>query len=482
MRQLLQWPLWRIALLGFALYALTAWFSAGYHHPDEHFQLLEFARYMLGRCPAAALPWEFGAKIRPGLQPLLAAQAMRLSETCQLHDPFAQAFLLRLLSAVLSIGCLWGWARYLQDRYPGQALGQRLLWLGGLLWFAPYLGVRFSSENWSALSFAAGLLCLLQGLDRQRLVLLFTAGLLLALSFFFRFQMAFALLGLGGWLLWQGALRLRGWLALCAGALPALALGLWADQRLYGSWEPVALHYFWSNIVENKAAHWGTSPWWYYLPTFLLQAGPPLSLLLLLALGFALRAYHRSSPLPWVLLLFLLGHSLVGHKEFRFLFPMLLPMLVLVAQGWPLVRDFWGKKRWFRWVLAGSVVLNLVALPLRCLLPAQEAMPVLRYLHAQAQVHPQRPVWAVERDPFELVGLDAGFYRPAHMPLRVLPNLAALDSLPKVEGLLVYPKSRLQGQPAARRVYSNFPDWVLRFNPNDWQGRSRIWSVYQLNN
>jgi GPI mannosyltransferase 3 len=52
---------------------LTAWFNGGYFHPDEHWQILEFAWYKLGHEPASILPWEFPAQIRPGLQPWIAA-------------------------------------------------------------------------------------------------------------------------------------------------------------------------------------------------------------------------------------------------------------------------------------------------------------------------------------------------------------------------------------------------------------------------
>ncbi len=47
--------------LAFALHVLGAWFSAGWQHPDEHYQIIEFARYLLGEISSDGLPWEFGA-------------------------------------------------------------------------------------------------------------------------------------------------------------------------------------------------------------------------------------------------------------------------------------------------------------------------------------------------------------------------------------------------------------------------------------
>ena len=50
---------------------VTAWFSETFYFPDEHYQILEFMAFKLGITPAAELPWEFSARIRPWFQPLV---------------------------------------------------------------------------------------------------------------------------------------------------------------------------------------------------------------------------------------------------------------------------------------------------------------------------------------------------------------------------------------------------------------------------
>ena len=50
---------------------VTAWFSVTFYFPDEHYQVLEFVSYKLGVTRAGDLPWEYSARIRPWLQPLL---------------------------------------------------------------------------------------------------------------------------------------------------------------------------------------------------------------------------------------------------------------------------------------------------------------------------------------------------------------------------------------------------------------------------
>jgi hypothetical protein len=30
------------------------------------------------------------------------------------------------------------------------------------------------------------------------------------------------------------------------------------------------------------------------------------------------------------------------------------------------------------------------------------------------------------------------------------------------------------------RMFAYYPDWLLLNNTNDWQGRTRIWAIYRL--
>src|SRR5919206_4106439 len=64
-------------LIGLAFHLVAAYFNAGYYHYDEHFQILEFANYKLGRVPAESLAWEFHEKIRPWFQPAMAYVLIR---------------------------------------------------------------------------------------------------------------------------------------------------------------------------------------------------------------------------------------------------------------------------------------------------------------------------------------------------------------------------------------------------------------------
>lgn len=275
---------------------------------------------------------------------------------------------------------------------------------------------------------------------------------------------------------------------LLAGGALAAALGIWADAWLYG--EPVftAYRYFEANIVQDIAANWGTAPWWYYLVQALLTAVPPVSIVLLALLGLGLWR-ERKGALVWCLVPFLLVHTAVGHKELRFLYPMLLPVLVLTVQGlgvWKIAGKIpaWAARTTrFVWSLALGV--NFVLLPVRSLLAAQESAPYFRFLYDYAAGQPDPVVvFSKEKSMYELVGLPVHFYRSPKVQNRIVETFAPDSMLadPAPTRLILSQQLSLPDSlPGLRtkRMYTYFPDWILQFNPNDWQSRSRIWSVYR---
>ncbi|MCA0237039.1 MAG: hypothetical protein LCH81_11710 [Bacteroidetes bacterium] len=474
----------RIAFfLSMALYAVTAWFSEGYHHPDEHFQVIELANYKLGGTSLQELPWEYEAQIRPGLQPALAYAIIRAAQALGISDPFFQVFLMRLLSGVLACILFFAWARRLdaEDKNAGDALR----WMALLLWFVPYLSVRFSSENMAGLSFVAGALLLLQGLEKQGWKV-FVAGFLLGLSFFFRYQMGFALAGLAVWLLWhsyQIRAGIRPILWLFSGFVAACIPGFAADIWLYGTYTFAPYNYFISNIVDNKAAYWGTSPWWYYLEQTVLTATPLVGLLLLLLLVNGLRK-KRDNVLVWSLMPFLLAHFVVGHKEMRFMYPMLLPILVLAAWGWADGRSrLTAQKRLWRWVrplVVVTLVVNCLLLPVRSLLAAQESVACFHFLYRYAEKNPVT-VYSHKKLLYESVGLNMNFYRSPNIHNIMYLNVRA-KNIPAGSLLLSQDLILKNPPPGAQttRLYAYFPEWILKVNVNDWQSRTRMWSLYRV--
>ncbi len=473
--------------IGVILCVIAAWCTIGYHHPDEHFQIWEFAHYKLGRIPASELAWEFPAQMRPGLQPFMAYSVIRFFEWMGLPNPFIQVFFMRLVCGLAALWVYWKWTQWLaHDLEDPEAL--RWMRLGILFfWLMPYLNVRFSSENTSAICFFGGLLVLVKSLDKPRALQLITAGLLLGLSFFFRFQIAFATIGLGAWLIWVKRPGFHTWLWLFLGGLMATGIGLATDVWLYGKWVFAPYNYFFSNIVEGKAATFGVEPFWWYITELPVAFLPPLSIWLLLLAGYGL--FHRPVHVfSWCLIPFVLAHSLVAHKEVRFLFPMALVFFFLAAVGWKEIstrRTFsMGWTRFFRFL----IFVNMVVLIFRMLTPAKELTVYARYLWNWGKNHPESTVYFVMNEPRKNFPLNMPFYKfPNQQQLTWYTDpLFMNDTLALKSGDLFFFTEVSNPVPQAppgfqmKRVFHYYPDWIRKFNANDWQSRTRIYEAYEI--
>jgi phosphatidylinositol glycan class B len=391
---------------GLMLYLLVAWNSEGYHHLDEHFQIIEFANYKLGNIPASDMPWEFGKKIRPSFQPILAMAWIRIANDLSINV-FDQMFFLRVLSALLCLWLYWLLCIQLAGDFEKEIFGRRFLFrLSVFLWYMPYISVRFSSETWSALSLLAGTLILLQTKRKEitsTAVQLGLSGFLMGLAFLFRFQIAFAVMGVGAWLLFEKRIQWQQLVAWIFGGLSAVAIGFALDCWFYERTVFTPWLYYKVNIQEGLASEFGVSPWWYYVPEYLLKAIPPLSVALLLLLIAGIR--HKPRHIfTWMLLPFLLVHTLVGHKEIRFLFPMAFPALFLMVQGWDAwhlkIQD-WKAYTYLRNFLVG---INLVILLIICLLPAHKVVGTYHFFHHYVKYTGPVRLYTLDKGPFYYQG------------------------------------------------------------------------------
>jgi hypothetical protein len=306
-------------------HAVAAWTSYGYHHPDEHYQILEWANYFLGlNQDASTLPWEFAAQIRPWFQPLLHAGWMKLLITFGIYEPFTAATLIQGIYGALNVWLLVKIWRFLRERYDLAPYGFLAI---ALLWFLPYIHVRTSSENLAGILLSWGLLGMIQGRNA------FKNGLFFGFAFLARYQIALGLVGLGLALVIRARGIRKAHLALVGGFLIPLALGVLLDRVGYGNWVFSPYLYFKVNLIDGVAARYNPYPWWMYFE-WILQLNPLVSLPLFLGtLGFFKNGKEEDA---WILSSFVWSffffHCLITNKEYRFLFPILnwVPFMALI--------------------------------------------------------------------------------------------------------------------------------------------------------
>jgi GPI mannosyltransferase 3 len=487
MRRLFGSEYWKLYAVGLFVTLLASWFSVGYYHPDEHFQILEFAGYRLGQSPASDLPWEFREQIRPALQPVIACGVIAVAKIVGIGDPFLQAFLLRLLTGLFSWYVICRISLLLAKNFSSER--SRYLFLATMLflWFIPYLNVRFSSETLAGTSLLLALCLLLEGeSDGQRRMLpIVFSGLLLGFSFFLRFQMAFAILGVAVWLLFVRKAGPRLLVTIAFSGLVAMALSVAADYWFYGNFVLTPVRYFIVNIIQDRASDWGVMPWYYYFPEGFLKIIPPMSLILIPAFiaGIILKPKHLFS---FVVIPFLAAHILVPHKEMRFLFPMVVPFIFLAWTGLDCAARRIKYKAALLWTFRVVAGLNVVFLVYAVFFPAQEAMKYYRFIY---DYHgPGKQLLLCEKQPvYQLVGVEANFYKPKGV--RVLKmaegdTIAVCLAKEQAASALFISQSmtlrQVTGNCKAERIYCILPDWLRKFNINNWQDRSRVWSIYRV--
>jgi phosphatidylinositol glycan class B len=308
--------------LGF-FHLLAAYFSFGFHHPDEHFQILEFANYWVGLVPdASGLPWEFAAQIRPWFQPMLHGVAMKSALLLHIYNPFSMAFFFRCLYASLNICGIWLLWKELKKKYSLNPLW--FLWIS-LIWFFPYIHVRTSSEN------LAGIFLTFAFVAYLRHQKLFWIGMLFGFSFLARYQVALGIFGFGLYVLYRDRKITRELIGLCLGfAIPVL-LGVVLDRIGYGNWVFTPYRYFKVNLVDGVAATFNPYPWYQYF-IWIFQLNPLVSIPLFLGTLFYIKRVKFDAFIAFVFTFFIL-HLFITNKEYRFLFPILNLVPFMAAIG-----------------------------------------------------------------------------------------------------------------------------------------------------
>jgi GPI mannosyltransferase 3 len=484
-----------------ALHISSAWFSEGYHNPDEHFQILEFANYKLGRSAASELAWEFPAKIRPSVQPAIAYAVYRALDIFHMAGPFTVAFLLRLLTVIAAWFATIVFCIVVLPWLSHGIMKKTLFLFSGFFWFFPYYHCRFSSENWAGIAFFAGLTIILwsplstaaakPGRSTKFLRFL-TAGFLFGFAFFFRFQMAFAIIGMGLWLIVFKKASLTELCCLFAAFCVSCGINIGIDRWFYGSWVLTPANYFYVNIIKGvSSSEFGVSPWWYYAGQLLIYLVPPLSLLVVAA--FFVTWYKcPKNPLVWISIPFFLLHCIIGHKEFRFLFPMMYVVPALLVLGLDSLRPSIVSRfrnasliTTMKICLVYFVAVNATLLLGYTFKPGKEIIKIYRWIYKTGASEPFS-FFTLGPSPYCLGTLQANFYRPPHVT--VIPTRSA-DSLKQLIGVskkpivvatmsFMLPDSLKDAAIEWKVECRSIPQWLSHFDINHWLSRVRIWSIF----
>jgi len=314
---------------------------------DEIFQTIEPAhRLVYGY---GLVPWEFQLGMRSWLLPGAVAGLMEVSRLAgdgpEYYLPIvATGFALLASAPVL---CCFLWAR----RWFGLA---GAFAAAAFIAIAPelvYFGARTLTEAAAAHLLVIGCFLLEPGYPVTSRRRLFAAGILLGLACLLRIHLAPAVALVMLWASW-GIWRQQ-FPALFAGGLAATAFGAMLDWLTLGY--PLAS--LWRNLLYNVldgvSSDFGTEKWNFYLLGELgVWGGAGLLIVAAALLG------ARVLPVLLAAAVAIVGvHSGVAHKEYRFIYPAVLLIMVLAGLGIAQLTEWaaeWLGRRGLKKHLAGA--------------------------------------------------------------------------------------------------------------------------------
>ncbi|MDV7186629.1 hypothetical protein R3X25_04990 [Lutibacter sp. TH_r2] len=413
-----------ILLIAIFWYSLTAYFSIGYLHPDEHYQIIEFAGLIDETNTPNDLAWEYGAKIRSSFQPTITYFIFKICDVFSITNPYNKAFILRLIVGLFAVFTIYFFTNSVR-KFIHPKFWKLFLIVSYFTWFLPFINVRFSSETLSGLIILWATSILFN--EKKSTLKYAIIGAILGLSFIVRFQIAIICLSIVLWLLFIEKEKFKNVITLIAAGTFIVFLGGILDLWFYNEPQLVFWNYFKSNLIEGKASSFGVSPWYYYLTHSIIYSIPPIGILLVGSLGFFLYK-NPKNLIFWIVFPFIIIHSLIPHKEIRFLFPIinLMPFIIVFS----ISKINWKSTLFFKYkkvnlLIAGILILiNLVFLGIGNLNPAMlnSRVKITKEINEIAPSKKANLYYLNDSNPYKPWNLTTNFYNKSNIIINNLDN------------------------------------------------------------
>ena len=482
-------------LVGLFIHCVFAIFSTGFHHFDEHFQILEFLNAKLGKTPVEELPWEFHHKMRSWTQPGLYLLMAKFWSFLSVEDPFFWVFSFRLFTSLTGWISICALCLAVFFFFKEDVKRKWAIILLNLTWYIPYIQTRPSSEGLGSNMFILGLALMIWGLMKKKsqgkfpFYLALASGIFFGLSFTFRFQLGIVVMFCWFWMVFIEKIHFSKAFGMAAGIVVMIFLEVLVDYWGYGQWTFTPWNYVHDNLVlldENKDnLRPYMSPWWGNFKFSLMKGVPPISLLLMVSqlLFWFKRPLHL---LTWATLPLFLIHSIISVKAMRYLFPiailtpltlMELPVLLKLGQAF-------FKKGLVKSILKGIFVLNCILLAFLLCKPAERMVALYRYIYKNKI----KEIYVKGENPYSFVGLPVYYYRSKDLQLifkkpdkrqkRFWYFVDNIDSKNKMNLQKMKSKTLSIDNFNCRLEYLKYPLFSLKFSIGNWQENSRMWGLF----
>ena len=326
------WPgVHALALTAVALRVALAYRFEQFDHPDALFQYLEQAhRLVYGY---GFIPWEYRFGIRNWLLPGALAGLLAFFRLLGLNQPTLYVPLIKSTLAIISVSVVY--ASYVTGRNLFQEQAGRLAAVFATFWYELLSASVLATPEVLGAYAIFGALALLTGAPGRRRTML--AGVMLGTGVALRVQYA-----VPAGALWGVVLLARGWRPAQSLAIPGAAVLACAGALDGWTWGLPFISYYNNivlNLVKGVSLIFGQEPMdWYLAELASASAG-----LYVIAMAGGILMWRKSWPILLLVACVLVPHSLVSHKEYRFVFLAVpLFLLLLAAASVEALPRLWG--------------------------------------------------------------------------------------------------------------------------------------------
>ena len=319
-----KWTLAAVCALAMALRMVVAIVYPGYEHADEIYQALEQAhRLAFGY---GIIPWEFGEGVRSYILPGVLAGVFRAAESIWPGSYLVAARLALSLLSLATVCCSRGILR----RFTGPRAALTGAFLAAVWFELVYFGGKAHAEVVAGHILLLGTYAVFPYFEGLRPARLLCGGFLLGLALCLRIQLAPAMA-----VVWFAMLAINGRrrvLYTTLGAVAGVALAGLVDYETLAYPYASMIGYFGANTVEGVSNIFGRMPWHFYILGFArVWSGA-----VVVFVWFGMEGMRRARPLGLLVAMaaaLITAHSVVAHKEYRFIYPALPLLLIPVAAG-----------------------------------------------------------------------------------------------------------------------------------------------------
>jgi phosphatidylinositol glycan class B len=343
-------PVWRrlhvVAAAALGLRLAVAWWSQRIYFPDELFQYLEQAhRLVYGY---GFVPWEYRFGTRNWLLPGLLAAVLDALRLIGLERPAAYMPVLKSILAILSVSVVY--ASYTIGRRLFCERTGRITAVLAALWYELVeASTQATPEVLAAYAIVAAFAVSTGPVAARRVAafgLLLGTGVALRLQYAPCVAVSWVLAGIGwGW---------RPMLAVAGVGTGTVGIAGGLDLTAWGT--PFISYYnsILFNVAYGVSDVFGNSPLLYYF-NGLAAASWSLHTL---AMGYGALVWRRCWPILLMLVALLLPHSMISHKEYRFIF-LAIPLLLVLSADAVAAAQIWARAHvagWLAWPVASAAI------------------------------------------------------------------------------------------------------------------------------